>query len=138
MGNKACLHRFFEKRSLLAPLLRETKLAYTVTLENEACLQCYFGKRSLLTPLRWKTKLVYIATLGNEACLHRYFGKRGLLTLLFWETMLYVYTVIVCIFYRTYCYRESRGRLAMPNEPPSQNKEFHFTYYFGKRSLLTP
>ena len=94
MGNKACLHRFFEKRSLLAPLLRETKLAYTVTLGttlgNEACLHRYVGKRSLFTSLLWETKLAYTVTLGNEACLHCCFGKRCFML----TPLLYVYFIV--------------------------------------------
>ena len=34
---------------------------------------------------------------------------------------------IVCIFCCTCCYRGPRGRLAMSNEPPSLNKDVHFT-----------
>ena len=39
----------------------------------------------------------------------------------------FVECMFVCVDSLTCCLREPRGRLAMPNELPSINKDFHFT-----------
>ena len=39
----------------------------------------------------------------------------------------FVECMFVCVYSLTCCLRGPRGRLAMPNELPSINKDFHFT-----------
>ena len=50
----------------------------------------------------------------------------------------FVECMFVCVYSLTCCLRGPRGRLAMPNELPSINKDFHFTsLHFTHRSIFT-
>ena len=49
----------------------------------------------------------------------------------------FVECMFVCVDSLTCCLRGPRGRLAMPNELPSINKDFHFTSLHLTKGILT-
>ena len=104
---------------------------------NDICISVFassmFALRLLFCMPDFLRKLIRVKVSGVTLLI---FLRVGLL-----YKCMYVYFVecmFVCVYSLTCYLRGPRGRLAMPNELPSINKDFHFTsLHFSKPDVYT-